>query len=125
LGRTLIIIAAILILAGCTKPMQVEMIKVDKGSFMMGSDELSPNEKPIHKVNITKAFLIGKYEITFEQYVAFCKNTKRRKALDYGFGRDKHPVIGVSCLDALEFCNWMSKKEGLKECYKQTGNSVD
>ncbi len=115
----------IIFLTGCIKPVPVEMIKVDKGSFMMGSDDLSPNEKPVHKVNITKPFLIGKYEVTFEQYDAFCKDTKHRKAMDYGYGRDKHPVIGVKWTDALEFCNWMSKKEHLKPCYKQTGDNTE
>jgi formylglycine-generating enzyme required for sulfatase activity len=115
----------IIFLTGCNKHVPMEMITVDKGSFMMGSDSASPNEKPLHKVNITRPFLIGKYEVTFEQYDAFCKDTRHKAAMDYGFGREKHPVIGVKWTDALEFCNWMSKKESLKECYTQTGNNSE
>jgi len=31
--------------------------------------------------------------------------------------RAKHPVVGVRWFGAIAYCNWLSKKEGLEECY--------
>ena len=49
----------------------IEMIRVEPGSFMMGSPEDEPgrydNERQ-HRVTITKVFWLGKYEITHGQW---------------------------------------------------------
>jgi formylglycine-generating enzyme required for sulfatase activity len=47
-------------------------VLIEPGSFWMGSPESEPNrdgdEGPIHKVQISKAFYLGKFEITQEQF---------------------------------------------------------
>jgi formylglycine-generating enzyme required for sulfatase activity len=50
---------------------------------------------------------MSKYEITFEQYDAFCAATGRRKPSDYGWGRGNRPVINVDWNDATAFAEWM------------------
>jgi len=43
----------------------MEMVVIPAGSFMMGDDKSAhDDEKPVHKVNITKPFYLGKYEVT-------------------------------------------------------------
>ncbi|MHC4636006.1 MAG: SUMF1/EgtB/PvdO family nonheme iron enzyme, partial [Planctomycetota bacterium] len=67
------------------------------------------DEAPVRKVTITKGFYISKTEVTIEQY--------RKFKSDYpGFSDklDNDPyATGVSWYDAVRFCRWLSKKEGL------------
>ena len=44
-----------------------EMVLVSAGTFQMGSNEFS-NAQPVHEVVFTDEFLIGKYEVTNQQY---------------------------------------------------------
>ena len=47
----------------------MEFVLIRPGSFMMGSDKgNNNNERPAHKVTITKSFYLGKYEVTQEQW---------------------------------------------------------
>lgn len=90
-------------------------ILVEGGVFNMGSPDAKDNA-PIHSVS--KAFYISKYEVTFEEYDAFCDATSRKKPHDENYGRGKRPVFNVNWYDAIEYCNWLSKKYGFDECYR-------
>jgi formylglycine-generating enzyme required for sulfatase activity len=48
--------------------MGMEFISVPPGKFMMGSDHGNPDETPPHQVTISQPFLIGRYEVTAEQW---------------------------------------------------------
>ncbi|MDX2503578.1 MAG: SUMF1/EgtB/PvdO family nonheme iron enzyme [Gammaproteobacteria bacterium] len=87
-----------------------EMIRISADSFIMGSKHGSPDQKPPHKMTISKDFAIGKYEVTFDQYDAFAKALKRKKPDDHGWGRGNRPVINVSISDAREYALWLSRK---------------
>lgn len=88
---------------------QVEWVSVPAGTFMMGTPtteaERGSDERQ-HKVTVS-AFKVSKYEVTFEQFDAFCKATGRKKPADEGWGRGKRPVINVSWFDAKAFAEWM------------------
>ena len=99
----------------------IELVLVEAGSFQMGSTQGFSREQPVHTVTITKPFYIGKYEVTFEQYDAFCDATGKPKPDDAGWGRGNQPVISVNWYDALEYCNWLSEREGLSPCYTIEG----
>lgn len=55
------------------------------------------------------SFLIGKYEVTFNEYDNFAVATNRSLPDDNGWGRGDHPVINVSWDDAQAYTNWLSK----------------
>ena len=105
----------------------IEMVLVKKGSFLMGNlfIEGDENEKPLHNVTFTYDFCIGKYEVTFDQYDRYCEETKKATPYDIGWGRGNRPVINVSWYDAIEYCNWLSEKEGLAKAYDETGTLID
>ena len=44
------------------------MVKISPGEFMMGSPNGNPDERPVHRVRITKGFEMGKYEVTQAQW---------------------------------------------------------
>ncbi len=103
------------------------MVLVEKGSFTMGDTwgGGDSDEKPTHKVTFTYDFYIGKYEVTFDEYDAFCNATGRSKASDNSWGRGTRPVIYVSWWDAIAYCNWLSEKEKLPKAYDNNGNFLD
>ena len=91
------------------------MVHIPAGNFTIGSPsgEGNDDEHPAHKVHISD-FWLGKYEVTFEQFDFFCRETKRKLPLDEGWGRGNRPVIKVSWDDAQAYCQWLSKKTGKK-----------
>jgi len=105
------------------------MVLVEGGTFSMGNtrswNEGYSNEKPVHTVNLTYDYWIGKYEVTFDDYDAFCTATGRSKPNDYGWGRKSRPVINVSWNEAIDYCNWLSEQEGYGKAYDSNGNLLD
>jgi len=103
----------------------LDMVLVEGGTFQIGDTfgDSSANEKPVHAVTVS-SFWMATYEITFEQYDRSCDETGRRKPADQGWGRGKGPVIEVSWLDAAEYCNWLSRTEGLTAYYSMGGSNV-
>lgn len=98
-------------------------------------------ELPRHKVKITRPFLMGQFEVTLNQFLLFYHESKYKVEAEVddepSWGFDKqftlvesnrfrpwdpiawklemtHPVIYVTWNDAVEFCDWLSKKEGVK-----------
>src|SRR4051812_11325339 len=50
------------------------MVKIPPGDFMMGSAEGLADERPVHRVRITKGFEIGKFEVTQAQWETVMAN---------------------------------------------------
>ena len=94
-----------------------EMVVIPAGSFMMGSpdDEVGrdADEGPQHQVTLSKAFALGVYEVTFDDYERFATATKRELPDDEGWGRGRRPVINVSWNDAQAYVAWLSEQTGL------------
>jgi formylglycine-generating enzyme required for sulfatase activity len=96
-----------------TKP---AMVIIPAGEFQMGdlSGKGEEDEQPAHTVHIAKAFEIGQYEVTFDEYDLFAAATGRDKPGDQGWGRGDRPVINVSWDDAVAYAQWLSQRTGLK-----------
>jgi formylglycine-generating enzyme required for sulfatase activity len=98
------------------------LVPIEPGAFTMGqdgpqtdykmsihpgeSDRADWDEKPTHRVVISKAFHIGATEVTVEQYRQF------EPAYRAGKGMPDEAASGISWNKAVEFCAWLSKKEG-------------
>jgi formylglycine-generating enzyme required for sulfatase activity len=85
-----------------------EMVLVPAGSFMMGSERGHGDEQPPHRVSLS-SFAIYKYEVTNEQYEAFCKATGHPRARFAGtakFNKPNQPVVGVTWEDAVAYARW-------------------
>ena len=94
-----------------TKP-TIKWASIPAGTFMMGSpaSEVDRSDDEIeHEVKLS-AFKMSAYEVTFEQYDAFCVATKREKPGDEGWGRGQRPVINVSWDDATAFAKWVGAR---------------
>jgi formylglycine-generating enzyme required for sulfatase activity len=79
-------------------------VKIPAGEFLMGSENGLDNEKPAHRVKISRGFEIGKYEVTQAQWEALMgSNPSRFKGADL-------PVEQVSWEDAQAFIQVMNTK---------------
>lgn len=89
-----------------------QMIFIPSGRFVMGTDapDASPNERPITKVSVSR-FYLSRYPVTNSEYEAFDPTHARRRPPGTG---NRHPVVYVSSLDAMKYCQWLSTRERKK-----------
>jgi formylglycine-generating enzyme required for sulfatase activity len=120
------------------------MVWIAAGSFQMGSNDGESDEKPVHKVNITQDFGMGRYEVTVGEFRQFVNATGYRTEAEKGDGcyiykngwwwsskdwskerdanwrnpnfsqNDNHPVVCISWNDAQAYTKWLSKQTGKK-----------
>lgn len=83
------------------------MVYVEGGSFMMGSDdsEADNDEKPVHRETVG-SFSIGKYEVTQKEWKAVMGNNPSQ------FKGDNLPVEQVSWYDCQEFIRKLNSLTG-------------
>ena len=94
-----------------------EMVVIPPGSFMMGSPSeekgRSSNEGPQHRVTIGRAFSVGKFELTFDEWDACTRdNGCTHRPTDNGWGRGRSPVFDISWNDSKQYVEWLSRKTG-------------
>ncbi len=104
-------------------------ISVQGGTFQMGSTSGDSDEKPVHSVTVS-SFYISPYEVTQAEYKSVMRSSiqqQRDKANpDWsvkGEGNN-YPMYYVSWNEVVEYCNALSRKEGLTPCYSGSGNSI-
>ena len=88
---------------------KLEMVLIQAGEFMMGRPiwkNAANNEKPQHRVRITKPFYLGKYLLTQEQWKAVMGNNPSE------FKGPKNPVENVSWDDCQAFLDILNEKFG-------------
>jgi len=115
------------------------MIYFEGSGFMMGSDKGTPQEKPVHQVDV-KSFKIDKYPVTVGDFRRFIETTHYQTDADrfgdsgvfdfntsgwalvpganwqYPMGKnapqagDDHPVTQVSWNDAVAYASWVGKR---------------
>lgn len=88
------------------------MVYVEGGTFSMGNSSGEKDEKPVHSVTLS-SFYMCDHEVTQAEYKAVTG-----KNPSYFSGNNK-PVEQVSWFNAIEYCNALSRKEGLTPCYTE------
>jgi formylglycine-generating enzyme required for sulfatase activity len=104
------------------KMLELEFVRIPAGEFLIGSDRsvdrlAEPEEMPCHRLTVSD-YYITRFPVTNEQYRIFVSAAGHRTPLSWKkglFPQDKadHPVVGVSFLDALQFCCWAAEETGL------------
>jgi formylglycine-generating enzyme required for sulfatase activity len=84
--------------------MGIEMVYIPPGEFMMGSDR-NKYEQPVHRVTISQAFYIGRYEVTQAQWQSVIGNNPS----GYKKCGGNCPVETVSWDDAQNFINKLNE----------------
>lgn len=101
------------------EPYLGDFVFVSGGSFTMGDTwgDGFNMEKPTHQVELPYDFFVGKYPVTFNEYNEFCVDKGAVIPSDEGWGMGSRPVINVPWWMAIEYCNWLSEKDGLPPAY--------
>ncbi|UCE60849.1 MAG: formylglycine-generating enzyme family protein [Phycisphaerales bacterium] len=136
------------LLTGCSTTIP-DMVLVQGGSFEMGNtfEGGDDDERPVHHVELD-SFLIARTELTVGQFRKFIEATGYVTTAEQGKGcrvfgdvesgrkrdsswrnvyyeqDDRHPVVCVSWYDAVEYCNWRSREEGLEPCFSGSGKEI-
>lgn len=76
----------------------LDLVYCPPGTFLMGSADGDDDEKPTHRVRITKGFWLGKTEVTQKQWQSVMRNDPSH------FKGEDLPVESVSWHDCQEFC---------------------
>jgi formylglycine-generating enzyme required for sulfatase activity len=104
------------------------VLKVQPGQFVR-RDESSPVSKP-QKVTLTRPFFLADREVSIDQFQKLIddpdcpkedKPAEWQQANGDAGPAGEHPREAVNWYDAVLFCNWLSRKEGLEPCYERTG----
>lgn len=126
-GRAQALMHALLLASGKSKSTGMELRPVHPRAFEMGSPKNETSRRPdeqLHSARITRAFVIGTYEVTQAEFEKVMKRnpswfSKNGGGKDRVVGDpDRYPVEQVSWFDALEFCNRLSKLDGYEPYYK-------
>jgi formylglycine-generating enzyme required for sulfatase activity len=75
-----------------------DLVGISPGSFMMGSSLGASHEQPVHQVQITRPFWIGRYEVTQAQYQSVMGPHPSN------FPGDNRPVEEISWTNAMAYC---------------------
>jgi hypothetical protein len=59
---------------------------------------------------IPEPFALGRFVVSNDEFLAFCKATGRRKPKDSG--RNNRPAVSIGEVDAREYCDWLSSATG-------------
>jgi formylglycine-generating enzyme required for sulfatase activity len=99
------------------------MVRIQGGTFTMGSPasevdrQINGQDETQHRVTVS-SFSIGKYEVTQREYVSLMGTNPSK------FKGDNRPVEMVTWYDAVNYCNALSRKEGLTPAYTVSGTNV-
>ena len=83
----------------------VRMVRIGPGSWMRGATTGPGDERPAHRVKLTKGFYMGVTEVTQEQWESLMPDNPSR------FKGAARPVENVVVADCVEFCKLLTQKE--------------
>ena len=97
--------------AAFEKALNMEMVRVEGGTFMMGSDSVSDpmadsDERPLRKVALS-TFYIGRYEVTLRQWDAVMRHTTDGSSKNADF-----PVHNITWDDVERFIDRLNEETG-------------
>jgi formylglycine-generating enzyme required for sulfatase activity len=85
---------------------KLEMLLIPTGEFEVGSSDGEKNERPVHKVKISRPFYLGEFSVTQAQYEKIMgSNPSQTKG-------DNLPADRVTFIEAEEFCKRVHKLTG-------------
>ncbi|MAY34654.1 MAG: hypothetical protein CMN84_01000 [Spongiibacteraceae bacterium] len=99
-----------------------ELVLIEPGGpFAMGSprrEQGRQSNEVQRDVKLTRLYYLATKEVTNEAFrqfrAAHSSGIVQRTTLD----NDNYPVARVSWSDAIAFCNWLSRRDGLPEAYR-------
>jgi len=92
--------------------LDMRLVRVEPGTFLMGSDDGDYDEMPMHEVEISRPFYLGVTPVTNAQFERFSPEHRALRGKEGLSSEDDEAVLFVSWSEAADFCDWLSEKEG-------------
>ena len=94
----------------------MEFVWIEPGVFQMGSDTGRKDESPVHEVEISRGFWLGKYEVTQEQWKSVMDEEpwSGRARVE---SNPSHPAVIISWDEVQEFIRRINEDAG-EELYR-------
>ena len=96
----------------CKDPLELEMISIPKGNFLMGANSDEVDTTPIHRVHITKDFCMLSTEVSQELWSSSTLENHSP------YKDPQKPISNITWYEILRFANQLSQKAGLSLCYE-------
>lgn len=127
------------------------VVIVEGGQFLANTTDEYYNQQKGNNVKVNN-FYISRYELTHKEYIEFLNNKKigidgkynghklidlkdRYCAIGYKdkfyfkssdiADQEECPVVEITWWGAIEYCNWLSEKSGLRKAYNSDGYLLD
>jgi formylglycine-generating enzyme required for sulfatase activity len=98
------------------------LVLMPAGSYLQGSDRREQGRRANEvqrTVTLTRPFYLAETEVSNAQFHVFKANHLAGAAMEKSLDLDSQAVSNVSWDDAVEFCNWLSLREGLLPAYER------
>jgi len=108
--------------ARITSPLAGTLILLPAGRYLQGSERREQgrrNNEVQREVTLTRAFYLAENEVSNAQFRAFKADHVSGIALDKSLDLDQQAVSNVTWDEAVEYCNWLSLREGLPAAYER------
>ncbi len=95
--------------------------------FTMGASRREPGRRAnetLHPVSLTRLFYLQTTEVSNAEFRLFDASHNSGQIEGHSLNREHQPVAQVSWQQAAQFCNWLSRREGLTPFYKQANGIV-
>ena len=105
----------------------VDPLAVPVNTFTMGAPRRDAGRganEVEHEVTLTRAFYLGKTEVTNAQFRQFTSDHDSGQEGGKSLNRENQPAVQLSWQQAASFCNWLSAREGLDPFYRERDGIV-
>jgi formylglycine-generating enzyme required for sulfatase activity len=97
------------------------------GSFRMGASRREAGRRANESarlVQLTRPFYLGAKEVTNAEYQRYQAAHHSGRAEGVTLDGDRQPVVNISWDEAVRYCNWLSKADGLPAAYRESGGKM-
>ena len=92
-----------------------DLVAVPGGTFLMGDDNGRADERPVHPVELPP-FRAARQPVTNREYAVGLQAIGAAPPPWFtteGFDDPEQPVVGVSWLEAVAYCEWLARETGI------------
>jgi len=96
--------------------------RIEAGTFMMGSSRAEQGRRAnevLVPVKLSRPYFIGVREVSNKEFAEFRQGHDSGSSISASMAGDANPVANVTWAEAVEYCNWLSAREGLTPAYEE------
>ena len=104
-----------------------ELVLLQPGDIQMGASRREPGRRAnevLRTAKLTRLFYLSRHEVTNAQFRAFAAGHSSGDFQNIDLDENDQPVVEVSWREAAQYCNWLSRKDGLAPFYREEYGDV-